>query len=842
MMVSPPLPYNSPKAQYSTNPPVVHKDHNDGNKKKDAKKSRVAALASKFSLKDLAKEYRKGGPAENMPSLPTGSEASRALSEEKLYMPQPKRSAIEPQSAPACNPAKEFDRSLPLGGDPQSAMFSSRTCSGLMQSGIQVGPGAQGNERFLSDTSEGTDSLYSEEKSRFNDNSELSSHNELSQMGAPGPSIVTGQRTETNPNLTFKFPADNSSQSFVDAVSNIQAPKPANAWFPNNGSHRSGEDEDSRHYELSDPFVVSSNMDSDSPLIKEKRERFGFVPTAPAFDPAAPRPYSKPFHSAAPAMAGIPGHPGMTTQGDYGPPPFNPNTRDGASFEYQLSSHVDSLHHHLGTVVNRLHKALIETHNLSSSQLVTRCDAMLDLCNLLNSRIMSQSDALRQVQGKVGELQRQLDSLRQEDWQMEQRLAEKVKREVVKVKSEITKISRSNLGAVCTGSLATVTRVTADNDMNVNTIDESKGAEPDEKTKPNKLPISRSSTSLHRRAGQMTVGNDTVPTPTAAFRTPTGPEEERNSTDDAQSRGRQRRSLLNPAVESSGSPTPRPARLEARADLRVEPPESMLTISKGPSSLKSISQCSMRERTNGGRNKKGVWSFRKRKAEAPHEKDSHSECYSDASAFSTSSLTPPIPPVPLVPGIPGASENTSPSNIHPALRTQEQQRIMRAREIQRNIDQNQILPRPATPLLAHRVNPLMPSHHEQPLGYRQMTMYSQPAGNPLYPVLQHPSHLSPDSSVHAVSVFDTPPSAFHLSGAMPPHTSSPGAFGPAPRTPFPFTMQPPFNVSEPDPLHLPPPWLSHLHTHPVFAGHIPRPAQANQAGDDAERGESEDKK
>ena len=83
---------------------------------KEKKKSRVAALKSKFSLKDIGKDHRKDGPLTSLPAIPhTGSEASSDseqtpttvvsaapdILKTRLYVPKSEDTGVHPMSAPA---------------------------------------------------------------------------------------------------------------------------------------------------------------------------------------------------------------------------------------------------------------------------------------------------------------------------------------------------------------------------------------------------------------------------------------------------------------------------------------------------------------------------------------------------------------------------------------------------------------------------------------------------------------------------------------------------------------------------------------------------------------------
>ncbi|PLB37035.1 uncharacterized protein BDW47DRAFT_126715 [Aspergillus candidus] len=88
----------------------------DKDKEKEKKKSRVAALKSKFSLKDIGKDLRKDGPLTSLPAIPhSGSEGgsddeqtpktvvsvTHDIQKTRLYVPKLEDTGVHPMSAPA---------------------------------------------------------------------------------------------------------------------------------------------------------------------------------------------------------------------------------------------------------------------------------------------------------------------------------------------------------------------------------------------------------------------------------------------------------------------------------------------------------------------------------------------------------------------------------------------------------------------------------------------------------------------------------------------------------------------------------------------------------------------
>jgi hypothetical protein len=83
---------------------ILENNKADKNSQKEKMKSRVAALRSKLSLKDLAKEFRRDSSKNEPAAGNEGGQSSgvdtQDFNEEKLYVPKPRELGVYPSSAP----------------------------------------------------------------------------------------------------------------------------------------------------------------------------------------------------------------------------------------------------------------------------------------------------------------------------------------------------------------------------------------------------------------------------------------------------------------------------------------------------------------------------------------------------------------------------------------------------------------------------------------------------------------------------------------------------------------------------------------------------------------------
>lgn len=843
-------------------PPVPEKDdihiHNN-NSTNVTKRSRVATLASKFSLKDIGKEYHRKDPVVESVPMPRpkvrvsteSDDNNKSHEQETLHISQSKNNqgATHPLSAPAGHQHsfRGFCQSLSLGQEMHVCTVpSSSVCSSSM---VSYGKDVEGQAKAATGqkSSQG--------------NSEVASGNEQSQIS------VASNNTDTVAQNHSSQRHDRDAKLFSSASSEAHRPGTA---VSDNGQQQSTrgrsensptKDSDSNDNGL---LIVSINKRSEGSATNENRRSVALIPTAPIFTPSTTTSHG---HATAQTQVDIPIHLGVTTHGGYAPPPPHPNYQNVLSLGQQLSSHADNIHHHLGSVVNRVAKIFTDTNNWSTDQILRQVDNMVDLCGLLNSRSAVQAEVSNQLQLLVGEIRVQIESLRHETQMMEERLSESFKREIGKVKAELARLSPTDLEvahADLQAPSASTTRVTEENNntnnnskrramkMKRQNTPTTKGKQPagqsSDQIQATSAAASRSGTPFSKRTDEQTSSSETVPTPTAAFRTPPIFEEEtgeEGKKTNGQIKARPRRGPLNPGEESSGSPTPRAAKVDETSRL-LDAALTASPSSSNPHGPKGQKGESNENRNSGGSDvvktpkRKGVFSFRRKRegennssrflrtprrdkeAEA-HTKNAEQHSHSHQ-ATSSAETTPPVP---ALPAIAGQSESTprnnndeeeSPSNIHPALRNPQQRQQMRERERQRQYQRHGLPSRPLSPSPNSNQphgNPLKQSQSHHGFAYRP-PIYNQATGNPLY------AYTGQNPNMHTMMLYGPPgppppppppPPAF-----MPPHHhhSSSGNFGPVPSGPLPHSpshYHQRFNASGPGPGPGPAPWMSHAHSH-----------------------------
>lgn len=637
-------------------------------------------------------------------SLMTDSDKHNPDQEQKLYVPRPKgeRDGVYPLSAPPWKVGGDFS----LSSSPQLSQLSTSTDTArsspvsVLRHYGSVGGGLNGV------------SCASEDGVRNAEPKEGRSQ-EVGQGrgegGGPSRMIALG-RTRGTEKL-----GDAQSQSFDSNSSNLH------------GIHQSSSKDHNKE-------PSGSNCD----LVPPGSEyQHGDPIPAPGFD--VPH---FPYEPSMPAAAQTPvesiGYHDLSANTSHAPPPSYQSYANDLSLEQhghqRPISCSDHLHNHLDAAVNQLSKSFKETSNRSTARMTRQVDAMVSLCGLIHAKTTSQAETARQMKQVEGDIQDQVESLRRETRLMEQRLLENLDREMGEVKAQLGRLSVPGIGVSHAERRMTTDMVGNGNGEYEEGLGEQEILKKDEASTENsagqasegdeKRHEHHTSSTGRSECVRQTICSETVPTPTAGFRTPEGEIGRQAKQGDPRPEGRPRRTFLNPSEESCGSPTPRAAKPKS-----IQFHHSGATLTAN--SLSNPTQTSDNNNEQGSEDKNnnnkrelarktprktGMFKFRRKHDGGNHQnrllrtprRDREARVDDDKdTAASSSTATPSI--IPRLPEATtdrsetashgegeGKGEDISPSNVHPALRTARQQQQMRERERERE-QRSQLPPKPPSP-------------------------------------------------------------------------------------------------------------------------------------------------
>lgn len=384
-----------------------------------------------------------------------------------------------------------------------------------------------------------------------------------------------------------------------------------------------------------------------------------------------------------------------TTHGGPAPSPPDPTYNNTIALDQQIHSHVQALHHHLNSVVNRLTKTFESSNNWTMDQILRNVEVLSDTARVMNARSVGFGESVCGVQRAVRELEERVDGLRGEMAGVEERLVGVLREEVVRLKGEM------GLGALPDSSGAMgVPMMTGARKLHPKEQDVSGGE--------------------HKNGTDRLTEKDGMAQVKPGTPLPTTPVQKKETANPQRSGSSARK---NPAHESSGSPEPRPTldrsfsldAVSENSQSTLQPLQKQKTDCSTPSEegTKTPHKKSMfgfRRRRDTGDNQSSTFSSsrflrtpRRNKdknndKDKPSKKASSEDLKKTASASDSTIAPPSTPPVPKVPANltqpqpqahrqqaphlrpPTNNQNMSPSAIHPALRNPRQQQIMRERE------------------------------------------------------------------------------------------------------------------------------------------------------------------
>ncbi|KAL3467727.1 hypothetical protein BJX64DRAFT_247296 [Aspergillus heterothallicus] len=474
---------------------------------------------------------------------------------------------------------------------------------------------------------------------------------------------------------------------------------------------------------ISHPLIVSSSSYKGKVRADQVDDQLFMAPRAPPLPPALPhkaraREEQKLNHDHIPMDDSH--FYGVTSHGGYAPPPPHPGYQNTVTLEQQLAAHVDSLHYHVNTAVQKLGKTIENSNNWTADQILRQVETITDVARSINFRTVTQAEVVKDMPSLIAEV------VHHETRQLEDRMKIFVQQEMTKLKGEIGELISSNVKAAI-GQAQDLKAPRPDTSHQgaqgwaKQARDGNKQGQYQNRRKSRQLPMKREDPTFTKadqkrpetdashesnpvprpQADTLPVEQtptDNVPTPTAAFRTPNPLNK------DATPVPTKRTVTKNPGDELSGSPESKTAKLNISEPLPIVEGSQVVEANRSmalqrESETRSPSAVSSEDLKTP--KKKGMFSSFRRMNGDNHSgprflrtprrtKESHSAMEkSQSPRLAVSSPTNPFASAKSVPSTASAPyavaasqihRESSPSLVHPALRNPHQRQIMLDRE------------------------------------------------------------------------------------------------------------------------------------------------------------------
>ncbi|KAL4797834.1 hypothetical protein BDV19DRAFT_386869 [Aspergillus venezuelensis] len=429
---------NVTKKRSTTEPPLS----TQSTTKSDAaekKKSKVASLRSKFSFRDIGKEYRKDiPPLSSMPKLGGGSasetksvssdgesqyQETHNFNETKVYVPK-SRNANDAHPKSAAPHTSEFrDSSLDNSGD------SITTCPSV-ETPRKISEDAQTEARSKHSLVHNTDDTHGATNAHL-----IQVQGRVPSQKAENKDLTIPSSSQTPPP---RAPADaqDYSPSIYDQ-SKKTVTKASESSLCKRESLKSKK-----------PLIVHSDHDKGKTREEPADDPQRFMD--PREPPALPVPALPSRSQARKARTNIAtedtqnedtqNNAGVTIHGGYAPPPPHPGYQNTVTLEQQLASHVESLHYHVSTAVNKITRTFENGSNWSTDQILRQADNMSDKVRALDDRVRTQGEDVRDLQPHLINVQAQIAIAQNEALLVEERLRGFVQEEMAKLKNELIRL------------------------------------------------------------------------------------------------------------------------------------------------------------------------------------------------------------------------------------------------------------------------------------------------------------------------------------------------------------------------------------------------------------------
>ncbi len=428
--------------------------------------SKVAKLRSKFSFKDIGKEFRKEiPPLSSMPKFGGvwGSDSKRTSSDEeiqsnsapnfdeaKLYVPRARKGDVQPYSAPA-HTSEFSDATSPekTSGD------STLSCPPLR---IQAKNGDDGTTeaKVKHSATRSADGGRGTASTRLED----LLHDRLSPPARTGELSNTGQAELIQVQNRVPSMEAESNQPAVSVAPN-SPPLPPRAYSPSiydtprtvatKASLSSLFDKVAQ--KPKHPFIVSSSSYNPKACEQQTDDQLFLCPREPPAPPLPTRSRARDgLRESQNGQSNSAANEGqyftdVTSHGGYAPPPPHPGYQNTVTLEQQLASHVDSLHYHLNTAVNKIARTSENNSHWSTDQILKQVDAVSDLVRVLDIRTAAHGETIKELPRLLAETNIRVNNAQKEMLMAEERVKNFVRQETAKLKSELTQLVLSKHGS-----------------------------------------------------------------------------------------------------------------------------------------------------------------------------------------------------------------------------------------------------------------------------------------------------------------------------------------------------------------------------------------------------------
>ncbi|GES66535.1 hypothetical protein ATEIFO6365_0015008000 [Aspergillus terreus] len=709
----------------------------------DKKPSRMAVLRSKFSLKDIGKDFRKDNPLTSMPSLPKDSmlQSERKSAgiegnyhEARLYMPKARASDAQPSSAPPFQTTTFIDMGVhnnnenPMG---VSQNFEAITVDGKMDKGKKavcdvayfdespVLGKAEPMQHVQTVLLDGSSPLARTGEFSNEGHAEIvNSDHRVSSMKAEGesfaaivnkPPVIPAAASPYVPSV--KTSAEIEKQS-VATLDDHAAEKKNEKKYPLVVSSQKGSSVASSAGKSYSPFIVSSDQATAyNKYYPAVGQPAAFSPAVSTFDPLHNVQNDAPYNTQTMTMNYDAYYAGVTSQGGYAPPPPQEGYQNTVTLEQHVATQADAIHHHLDSALQRVTRDLENSNNRVTDQLSKNVDNMWELLRSVNLRSMGHADAIKELQRLLIDVRMQLGAMQRENRQLEDRVMTIFHTEISKVRADISALS-SGMNSVPYNPVMVARPVTElqgpdgfqrgvrDGERKmfnnrkakrvVKKDEEEMGGKEEESERNNEHNNNKGAAGdfLNKRAEpEQTPGTDILSSSADVRAEPV----DITNKNDVFTRPAGRRTILkNPARISTGSPEPK-----ATASLK----RAVLTSTVEPENGNGQGTSNENVKTPSRR---GLWSLRRSR-----EDDKSTSCRflqtprrnrqnNNKASAEMQKARPATPQTKSAPASPrsqhdrvSAQHEESPSSIHPALRNPRQRQIMAERERQAQTAQQQ---------------------------------------------------------------------------------------------------------------------------------------------------------
>ncbi|EAU29490.1 predicted protein [Aspergillus terreus NIH2624] len=439
----------------------------------DKKPSRMAVLRSKFSLKDIGKDFRKDNPLTSVPSLPKDSmlQSERKSAgiegnyhEARLYMAKARELDAQPLSAPPFQTTTFIDMGVhnnnenPMGA---SQNFEAITVDGKMDKGkkavcdvayIDESPvlgKAEPMQHVQTVLLDGSSPLARTGEFSNEGHAEVvNSDHRVSGMKAEGesfaaivnkPPVIPAAASPYVPSVKTSAEIEKQSAAKLD---DHAAEKKNEKKYPLVVSSQKGSSVASSAGKSYSPFIVSSDQATAyNKYYPAVGQPTAFGPAVSTFDPLHNVQHDAPYNTQTMTMNYDAYYAGVTSQGGYAPPPPQEGYQNTVTLEQHVATQADAIHHHLDSALQRVTRDLENSNNRVTDQLSKNVDNMWELLRSVNLRSMGHADAIKELQRLLIDVRMQLGAMQRENRQLEDRVMTIFHTEISKVRADISALS-----------------------------------------------------------------------------------------------------------------------------------------------------------------------------------------------------------------------------------------------------------------------------------------------------------------------------------------------------------------------------------------------------------------